>query len=107
MIKLTERLSKKMKFECDDLKTYELIGKCISSVLKEKKYIDKLDDDDKTGLIYLLKIINLIRNFPTDEFKEDKIFEQMTKFSKRLEDDEMIIDNKLLYVSLIKSKYEY
>jgi len=34
-------------------------------------------------------------------------FTKMMRELKRLEDDEMIIDNKLLYISLIKSKFDY
>lgn len=107
LIKLTERLSKKMKLECEKLDTYNLIGKCIDSVLKEKKYIDKLENEEKSSLEYLSKLVNLISNFPTTEFKEDKIFEFLTKFSKRLGDGEMIIDNKILYTSLKESTYDY
>ena len=39
--------------------------------------------------------------------KKDKIFEFLAKFSKRLEDEEMIIDNKILYTSLKESTYDY
>jgi hypothetical protein len=106
--KLTDRLNKKFKLDCDNLNEYNLIKKCLQSILTQEKYINKLSDEDKISLQYLTHLLNVLSNFPIKQFKEDKIFEQLDSFIKQIDDEDLLINNKILYDKLYnKTSYDY